>query len=125
MAAIVPVIERRLGEHSLHVQWSNVTEADTFVAVGGPWLTDYADRNVQIAGTFGGATVVINGTNFQDGSNLLPVTDPQGNAISKSAAALEQITENTLWIAPTHSGGAAESVTVILLLRRQRSGTGI
>ena len=96
-----------------------MTESDTFVAVGSRWA-DYSDRSAQIVGTFGGATVVVNGSN--DGTNYAPVTDPQGNAISKTSAAIEAISEATLFVRPTHSGGTAESMNVILVMRRGRGG---
>lgn len=119
MAAIAPTINYSSGDQTLVATWANVTEGDTFVSLGGGQYMDYADRNVQIIGTFGSATVVVNGSN--DNSNFAPLTDPQGNAISKTAAALEQITENTLFVKPTHSGGTSESVTVIMVMRRNRA----
>jgi hypothetical protein len=120
MAAINPTYSYvGAGEHTVVVTWANVTQADTFTPIGPRWA-DYADRNVQIQGTFGGATVVLTGSN--DGSNYFTLTDPQGNSISKTSAALEQITEATAFVQPTHSGGAGESVTVVMLMRRGRGG---
>lgn len=123
MAAISPTIAYSNGNHTLVATWAGVTQADTFVALGGPLLADYADRNVQITGTIGGATVLIKGSN--DGANYETLTDPQGNAISKTAVALEQITENTLFVQPTHSGGVGETINVILVMRRGRGGLEI
>lgn len=120
MAAIAPTITRT-ADDSIIVSWLTVTQADTFVAVGGSWMADYADRNVHIYGTIGAATVVVNGSNAADASGVVALTDPQGNAISKtSLPALEQITENTLFVQPTHSGGSGESVNVVMVCRRNR-----
>lgn len=94
--------------------WAALGNADvgTQVAMAGA-----SDRSVQIEGTFASATVVIQGSN--DGTNWQPLTDPQGNAISKTAAALEQISELTRFVRPSTSGGAGTNVTVTLLLKGQ------
>lgn len=112
MATIAPTITSL--PRSVHlVVWSNVTNADTCSAAE---LSGDGDRSVQIAGTFDSATVVVAGSN--DGSNYIVLTDPQGNAISKTAAAIEAITEVTRYIKPTFSGGAGtQSLTVSMLFR--------
>jgi hypothetical protein len=108
------------GEHTVVVTWTSVTEADTFGPIGPRWA-DYVDRCVEIVGTIGAATVVLNGSN--DGTNYANLTDPQGTAISKTVLpALEQIVENTLYVQPAHSGGTGESINVILVMRRGRGG---
>ena len=120
MAAIAPT-KAWHGAHTVVYTWTAVTSADTFVAVGGPELSDYSDRNVQWGGTFDSATVLVQGSN--DASNYISLTDPQGNALSKTAAAIEQIVENTLFIKPSASGGGgSQSLTVILVARRGRGG---
>ena len=71
------------------------------------------DRSVQLTGTFGNATVLIQGSN--DGTNYVTLTDPQGNALSFTTAGLEQIEEATRYIKPTSSGGdGTQSVTVTI-----------
>jgi len=75
-----------------------------------------ADRTVQIVGTFGGATVTMQGS--LDGTNWASLTDVQGNAIAVTAAALESITELVRYIRPVVTGGSGVSVTVMLLMRR-------
>lgn len=93
--------------------WATMGGADVGDAIGFP---QNADKSVQIDGTFGSATVVIQGSN--DGTNWFTLTDPQGNAISKTSAALEQIEENTLYVRPSISGGTGSSINVRLLARR-------
>ena len=122
MATIAPAYDYTKGDDTVVVTWAAVTQADTFGPAGGGRFTDHADRCVQIYGTFGAATIVVNGSNVADASNMLPLTDPQGNAISKTTAAIEAITENALFIQPTHSGGAGESINVVLIARRMRTG---
>jgi hypothetical protein len=78
-----------------------------------------ADRTVQVIGTFGGATVAIQGTleNATTGQTWLPVTDAQGNAISMTSAGLEAITELVRQIRPVVTGGTGTAVKVLMLLR--------
>ena len=71
------------------VQWTGLLNGDD----GAPFVgAAAADRSIQFQGTFGvGGTIVFEGSN--DGSNYQSLTDPQGNAISKTAAALEAVAE--------------------------------
>lgn len=63
-----------------------------------------SDKTVQISGTFGiGGSLTLQGSN--DGTNWFPLTDPQGNAITKTAAALETVTENPVFIRPFITAG--------------------
>ena len=98
------------------VQWTPVTEADTCSPVE---LVGLPDRSVQIAGTFGSATIVLQGSN--DGTNYATLTDPQGNAISKTAAAIEMVAEVARYTKPSTSGGTSSSITITMLCRRNRS----
>lgn len=119
MATISPVITKAKDD-TMVFTWTALTAAN---ANGDPipsTYADYADRCVHILGTFDAATVVWQGSN--DGSNYLTLTDPQGNGISKGAAAIEAITEGALWQRPsTSGGGGSQSVTVICVARRMRS----
>jgi hypothetical protein len=67
-----------------------------------------ADKSVQVTGTFGaGGTLVIEGTNDANPASAtwFTLTDPQGNAMSFTAARLEQISEYTRWIRPRVTAG--------------------
>jgi hypothetical protein len=84
----------------------------------GEWspLPIMPDKSVHIFGTYGGATIVIQGSN-EDGTPTAPVTltDPQGNALSFTVTdRLEQILENPARIRPVTSGGTGTSLTVII-----------
>lgn len=80
---------------------------------------DYADRTVQVKGTFGGATVELQGS-LDNGVTWSPLTDPQGNAISKSAAALEAVSEAVPLVRPALTNvGVGASITVMLYVRKQ------
>ena len=98
-------------------QWTPLTSVNT---IGSSYPMPGATiKSVQIEGTFDSATVVLEGSN--DGTNWKTLTDPQGNAISKTAAAIEAIEENTRYVRPNSSGGGAtQSITVTLLSRRNK-----
>lgn len=99
------------------VQWTPLTNSNTD---GSPVVaTEWADRCVSIDGTFGGATVVIQGSN--DGSNWYTLNNAQGTAISGTAGLLKQIVEVPYYIRPLLSGGAGSSVTVTMIARRANS----
>lgn len=84
------------------VTWSGLLNGDTGERVN---LTDFPDRTVQFTGTFGAAgTVNFEGTN--DGVNWVALTNPQGNALSKTGAALESVTETPRYVRPSVTGGA-------------------
>lgn len=97
------------------VTWAGITEADTCDPVE---LVGLPDRSIQFAGTFGSATVVAQGSN--DGTNYVTLTDPQGNAISKTSAGIEMIAEVARYTRPSASGGTGQSLTVSMLCRKSR-----
>jgi len=103
------------GEYAHVVTWTPLTSANATgdaVEMPGSHI-----RSVQIDGTFDSATVVMQGSN--DGTTWFTLTDPQGNAISKTAGALEQIQELTRYIRPSMSGGTgSQSISVRVLLKR-------
>lgn len=101
------------GQEVAVVTWAALGDAEAGDAV---CLAQYSDRSVQIDGTFGGATVVLEGSN--DGVTYFTLTDPQTTAISKTAAALEAVSELTLYIRPRTSGGTGSSVKVTLIARK-------
>jgi len=99
------------------VTWTGLANGDTGALVEG---VDYADRTVQISGTFGtGGSVTIEGSN--DGATFAPLTDPQGNAITKTAAGLEVIEEGPRYVRPNVTAGdGATNLPVMIWGRRAR-----
>jgi len=95
------------------ITWQGLTTGDT----GRPLeMTGWADRSIQITGTFGGATVNIEGSN--NGTNWSLLTDPQGNNIALTSAKIEQVMEITRYMRPSISGGSGASINIITLVRR-------
>lgn len=95
------------------ITWSAMASGD----VGDPMkYAQFADRTVQVGGTFDGATVVLEGS--VDGEAYHTLTDPQGNALTFTTARLEAVTEVVAFIRPNVSGGGAgTAINVGLLIR--------
>lgn len=72
----------------------------------------WSDRTVQVVGTFGAATVVIQGSN--DNTNWVTLNDSNGAALSFTAAGMKVILENPIWIRAVSSGGTGTAVSVIV-----------
>lgn len=117
MATITPTVTRGKDDpsHNTYVVTWTMGNADTGVAVS---LASATDRSVQFTGTFGSATVVLEGSN--DGTNFVTLTDPQGNAISKTSAALEQIEELTQYIRVSTSGGTGTTIVATVFMKGMR-----
>jgi hypothetical protein len=117
MATITPTVSdvAKFRDNATLASYEFSGSGDTGVAMEQPGS---AIRSVQIAGTFDSATVVVEGSN--DGTNYVTLTDPQGNAISKTAAAIEAIEEVTRYVRPRSSGGGANTALTIsfMLVRR-------
>lgn len=113
--AIVETRDQTVGNNAHFVQWTPLLNGDS----GAPFaMPGFADRSVQIGGTFGaGGTVLIEGSN--DGSNYVTLNDPQGVALSITAAGLKEISQICKLIRPRVSAGdGTTSITVTLLARR-------
>ena len=79
-------------------------------------FAEFADRTIYAIGTWGGATAAWQGG---DGTTYLSLTDPQGNAISKTADAIEAVTELPEFSRPNlTSVGAGATITVTCIARR-------
>lgn len=97
------------------ITWSGLLNGDD----GSPLaMPGSADRSIQFQGTFGaGGTVVFEGSN--DGTNYQTLTDPQGNAISKTAAGIEAVEELTRFVRPrVTAGDGTTSLVASLLVKR-------
>lgn len=114
MATINPTISLAGSKDGSTYQiiWADVTNADTCAPVSKP---EYADKSIQVAGTFNSASVALQGSN--DGTNYAPLNDPGGTVIGINAAGIKAILENTLWIKPvTTGGGGSQSLTISVLV---------
>jgi len=79
-------------------------------------LANYPDKTVQITATFGSAT--LRGSNKAAPDDAVAgdwfnLTDPQGNAITLTAAGGALIAQNPLWISPITTGGSGYVITIV------------
>lgn len=97
------------------VTWTGLANGDDGAPV--EWV-DFADRCVQVTGTFGsGGSVTIQGSN--DGTNWATMADPQGNALTVTSAKLEQVLELPRYVRPiVTAGDGTTSLAVTLCMRR-------
>jgi hypothetical protein len=87
---------------------------------GGPAQgIEFADRCVQVTGTFGGATITIQGSN--DGTNWDTLNNAQGTAATFTAQGTKQLVEVPQFVRPLLSGGSGSSLTVTMIARRSNS----
>ncbi len=114
--AVVPytlVNPRTVGNTVFIVTWTGLVKGDTGQPFENP---GWADRTIQITGTFDTATCTWEGSN--DGTNYVTLTDPQANALSKTAAAIETVLENTRYMRPAVAGtGGTTALTFTLVAR--------
>lgn len=91
-------------------KWEALGNADD----GAPVSIGYAaDITAQVIGTFGGATVVFEGSN--DGTNWVTLTAKGGTSgISLTAAGMKSANETPAYIRPKTSGGTGTDVDVIV-----------
>ena len=96
------------------ITWTPITEAD----VGRGALVMGASGAVgamQVNGTFGSATITLQGSN--DGTNFYALTDPAGNDVALGAAGIIDFSTAAAYIRPATAGGTGSSLTVTVCLR--------
>lgn len=117
MATVNHTVEnlKSFNDRFVHIiTWASLAQGDDGQSYEMPGSSD---RSVQIVGTFGGATVTIEGS--IDGTNWATLTDPQGNAISKTATALEMVSEVTRYIRPNITGGDGTTALTVSLIAKK------
>jgi hypothetical protein len=97
------------------VSWTGLLNGDNGAAA--QWC-DYADRCIQVTGTFGtGGSLTIQGSN--DGTNWGSLADPQGNALTFTSSKLEQALELPMYVRPVVTAGdGTTNLTCTILMRR-------
>lgn len=94
----------------IEIRWLAMATGDTSEPVG---FASMSDRSIQVEGTFGGATVNIEGSNDK-GATWAPIQDAEGALLTFTAAGLKQVLEVTGLIRATVTGGAASGINVSL-----------
>ena len=94
--------------------WTTVTEADT----AGPLVPSGEQGAIGVvaaSGTFGGASVALEGS--LDGVNWYPVQNLSGDDIAITAAGASEFTSSMAYIRPTATGGTGQTLTLQVGLR--------
>lgn len=119
MATINATLDYPAGDRSVvRITWPALANGD----VGAPvTLPNWADRTVQVAGTFGaGGSVSVRGSN--DGTNFVALSDPQGNALTFSSGAIKLCTEVPWMMRPqVTAGDGTTAITVTAVVRAPTS----
>lgn len=114
MAERTAVKESIKGGEALAMTWTGLATNDT----GNPQtLTVHGDISLQVLGTFGGATIVWQGSN--DGTTWVTLIDMQGSNLSHTAAAFKTLRDVPRYIRPSVTGGTGVNLTAILFARRK------
>lgn len=97
-------------DHTVTAQWL-LGNADTGLATR---IARWPNQSVAVTGTFGGATVVIQGSN--DNVNFVTLNDKTATpvALSFAAAGFKDIRELPTYIRASTSGGAGTAVVVTI-----------
>ena len=113
MAEIAYTISSKADRATLYT-WAAVTESDTFQQLA--LDAAFSEISVHITGTFGGATVTIQGGNVS--TEMLNLLQIGGATASATAADIFSLVDRPLYIQPSHSGGTSESMNVYMLVRK-------
>lgn len=99
------------------ITWADITTTTDTVTAVGPYNTGKGAIRaaVTFGGTFGGATVVLQGS--VDGVTYATLTDLAGNAVSATAAKVQEFSSSCLYFKPAVSGGTGDDVDVVLAMR--------
>jgi len=96
------------------IKWTGLHSTND---TGAPFAcSNYADKSIQVVGTFGGATVTIQGSNVVDSPVYATLNDGVGTALTFTSAGIKQILENTYWIRPYITGADANTNLDVYLL---------
>ena len=116
MAVIKPTIVQvgRRDESCFLVTWTPVTQADTCAPIE---LPDLPDKSVHVFGTFGGASVAVNGSN-NSGASFAALRSPDSVTIAITTETIKAILENTQQVVPAATGGTAQSLSISMLCKQ-------
>ncbi len=112
-AATITAVTSKINPRGSKVLWETMTVTNN---VGSAISnTSGRIRSVQIIGTFGGSTVVIQGSN-DGGTTYNTLKDRAGNAVSCTSACFKDIHDTSQLLRPSTSGGTADDVDVHLVM---------
>lgn len=108
--ATISAVELSNSDQSWTIKWAAMGNADSGTGVN---MTQFPDRTFGVNGTFGGATVVLEGS--MDGTVYTTLQDFKGNAISFTAAGVALVSECPLLVRARTSGGSGTNLDAYLV----------
>lgn len=115
MATINPVAVDTRVPGTTTVKWETLTEADT-AASHAPGGYEPAIANIQVVGSFGGATITLKGSN--DDTNWVTIKDVNGSAIElNSTNTSADFSSAMLYFKPEAANGSSQDVDVLINFR--------
>lgn len=140
MANVTPVIASVIGHGDIdgfQVTWGPMQNGDVGIGVGntigtgqgaisvagGGFYAGFADKSIQVEGTFGaGGSVALEGTNDGNTGHFRALTDPQGNTVAMTSAGIKALTEAVIWVRPhVTAGDGTTSLTVTMFFRKTQA----
>jgi len=118
MASVNATTDRNSLNGAVLVTWA-LTDADTGTAFPIPYA---AEITVQVSGTFGSATAVLQGSN--DGTNWATLNAWIGTNTSFTAAGIRKAVENPGYIRAVTTGGTSSTISVVVALKAIYDKTG-
>lgn len=117
MATKKPTADRNTLNGAVIYTWAELGNADDGAPIAIPYA---ADITVQVAGTFGGATCVFEGSN--DGTNWQTlhsdrVLNGDSIALSSTSAGMCHLMEHPVYLRPKTSGGTGTNLNFTLVAR--------
>lgn len=98
------------------ITWAGMVTGDTITRVEPSGLLPLFG-SVQFTGTFGGATLGVQGSN--DGTNWVALKDKSNATIALTSAGAAEFSTAMRYLRPSISGGTSNSVTATLVMRGQ------
>lgn len=120
-----PVTVSRVDENTYKFFWETLSQANADGEPISAVYADYADRHVQVTGTFGaGGNLRVEGS--LDLSAYAALNDFFGNALNITAAGVKGIAEVPLLTRPNVTAGdGSTDLDVTIIARRSRSGKAV
>lgn len=113
MATVTPTENGPIGSARV-ITWADCATGDTINSATLENMQGGVGA-VQLSGTWGGATVVLQVSN--DGSTWATMKDVNGASISATDDAFHEFSTAGVYIRPSSSGGSSDAVDVVVALR--------
>ena len=113
MATITPTIDS-IATNISRFRWQDFNTTDTEVGVLVSGATGVIGC-MQVSGTFGGATVTLQGST--DNSDFRTLLDLSGNPITFTSAGIRDFSTAAPYVRPIATGGTGDNVSVTIIVQ--------